>query len=314
MFDELSFVMPKISVIVPNYNHSLYLNQRIDSILTQTYQEYEIIILDDCSNDHSRDIIEQYRNHQKVTHIIYNEQNSGSTFKQWEKGISMATGEFIWIAESDDWCEPNLLQVLVEGIESDKDCVISYCQSLCINDNNHIMWVSQHDKLSEIIGGSDYIKRFLVKNNSIFNASMVLWKKELFPTISKDFVQYKFCGDWLFWSELAKLGKVHVSGKVLNYFRKHKSDVSGNATKSGLAILESIQVLKTMLLHNLINVQDFNTGIKRVFLDYWTQKGSLKSGLEKEIVKNFKTHLSSSTKYNRLVISSFWRQIKGKIN
>ena len=51
---------PKVSVIVPNYNHASYLPQRLDSILTQTYQDFELIILDDCSSDHSRKIIEKY--------------------------------------------------------------------------------------------------------------------------------------------------------------------------------------------------------------------------------------------------------------
>lgn len=75
--------MIKVSVIVPNYNHHKFLNARLDSILKQTYQNFEIIILDDCSTDENRDIIELYRNHPKVSHIIHNTKNSGSTFIQW---------------------------------------------------------------------------------------------------------------------------------------------------------------------------------------------------------------------------------------
>src|ERR1700742_1367615 len=107
--------MAKVSVIVPNYNHSRYLNQRIDSVLSQTYQDFELIILDDCSTDDSRKIIKQYQEHPKVSHIVFNETNSGTTFKQWKKGIELAKGKYIWIAESDDWCEPNLLETLVGG-------------------------------------------------------------------------------------------------------------------------------------------------------------------------------------------------------
>ncbi|ENV48656.1 hypothetical protein P255_00165 [Acinetobacter brisouii CIP 110357] len=75
--------MIKVSVIIPNYNHHKFLHARLDSILKQTYQNFEIIILDDCSTDESRDIIELYRNHPKVSHIIYNTKNSGSSFIQW---------------------------------------------------------------------------------------------------------------------------------------------------------------------------------------------------------------------------------------
>ena len=90
-----------VSVIIPNYCHARFLNQRIDSVLNQTYSDYEVIILDDCSTDNSREIIESYRNHPKISHIVYNEKNSGSTFIQWEKGFELARGEYIWIAESD---------------------------------------------------------------------------------------------------------------------------------------------------------------------------------------------------------------------
>ena len=71
---------PKVSVIVPNYNYSRYLEQRMDSILGQTYDEMEIIILDDCSTDDSRKIIEKYCGNPKVTVIIYYNECFGSTF------------------------------------------------------------------------------------------------------------------------------------------------------------------------------------------------------------------------------------------
>src|SRR5690348_1753899 len=105
--------MPKVSVIIPNYNHAQYLNQRIDSVLKQTYSDFEVIILDDYSIDNSRDIIEQYRTNKKVSAIIYNEINSGNPFQQWDKGIQLAQGEYIWFAESDDWCELNLLETVM---------------------------------------------------------------------------------------------------------------------------------------------------------------------------------------------------------
>ena len=81
---------PFFSVIIPNYNHSAYLDERIQSILNQSFQDFEIIILDDCSTDNSIEIIEKYRNEPKVSHIILNSQNSGSTFIQWNKGFEYA--------------------------------------------------------------------------------------------------------------------------------------------------------------------------------------------------------------------------------
>ena len=110
--------MYKVSVIIPNYCYAAYLEQRIDSVLSQTYQDFEVIILDDNSPDDglSRMAFEKYRENPHVSHIVYNDENSGSTFKQWDKGISLAEGEYIWIAESDDYCSPLLLESLMKDI------------------------------------------------------------------------------------------------------------------------------------------------------------------------------------------------------
>ena len=62
--------MIQISVIIPNYNHAVFLKERIESVLNQTYTNFELIILDDCSTDNSRDIIEFYRQHHKNTIAI----------------------------------------------------------------------------------------------------------------------------------------------------------------------------------------------------------------------------------------------------
>ena len=76
-----------VSVIIPNYNHAKYLEERIDSVLNQSYKDFEVIVLDDYSTDNSKEVINKYAGHPKVSHIILNEENSGSTFKQWHKGF-----------------------------------------------------------------------------------------------------------------------------------------------------------------------------------------------------------------------------------
>ena len=95
--------MPLVTVIIPNYNHAKYLRQRIDTVLNQTYTSFEVIILDDCSTDNSKDIILSYKDNPHISNIVLNSENSGSTFKQWNKGFELAKGDYIWIAESDDY-------------------------------------------------------------------------------------------------------------------------------------------------------------------------------------------------------------------
>ena len=102
-----------VSIIVPNYNHALYLRERLDSIFSQTFQDFEVILLDDNSSDSSIEVLKEYAAHPKVSHFIVNATNSGSPFIQWEKGLSLSKGKYIWIAESDDSCEITFLEKLL---------------------------------------------------------------------------------------------------------------------------------------------------------------------------------------------------------
>ncbi|MCB9283028.1 MAG: glycosyltransferase family 2 protein [Lewinellaceae bacterium] len=241
---------PVVSVIVPNYNHSKFLQKRLDSILNQTYQDFEVIILDDCSQDNSTEIIESYREHPNVITIEYNAINSGSPFKQWAKGISLSKGEYIWIAESDDWCEPSFLDTLVSPMLKDPKIKISYCQSICLDQNNKIKWVSNHEFLEQVIEGEEFVRQFMLKGNSIFNASMAVFRKTALP-LKDHYIHYQFCGDWFFWIEVALKGDVLISGKVLNYFRKHSQDISSKARVKGLYYLESTDII----LHTLQKIK-----------------------------------------------------------
>ncbi|MEG1485647.1 MAG: glycosyltransferase family 2 protein, partial [Bacteroidales bacterium] len=118
-----------VSIIIPSYNHALYLQERIESILNQSFQNFEMIILDDKSPDDSHKIIKKYENHPKVSHCIINKKNSGSTFSQWNKGLELAKGELIWIAESDDIADHEFLATLVPQFEKNPQLVLAYSQS-----------------------------------------------------------------------------------------------------------------------------------------------------------------------------------------
>jgi glycosyltransferase involved in cell wall biosynthesis len=298
--------MVDVSVIIPNYNHAEYLTQRIDSVLNQTYQNFEIIILDDCSTDRSKEVIAAYSGHPKISHIVLNEKNSGGPFYQWEKGILLASGKYIWIAESDDWCEPSLLEELVIGMEKDNECVLSYCQLACIKGDNEISWRSQHHSLYEMVDSDKFINEYLAVKVSIYNASMALFKRDKFEKISREFIHYKFCGDWFFWIQIARQGKVHISGKVLNYFRKHDKDVSGNAYKSGLNIIEELRVTNWMYLEKLISDKIYNKAFKKQFKAYWKVRKTIDPENSRLIAPVLAKPLSSSVKTFKFLPSAIW--------
>ena len=131
-YKKMNSSSPKISIIVPNYNYAYFLDKRIESILKQTYTDYEIILLDDASSDDSVKVLEKYKNNPHVSQIVVNEQNTGSPFKQWMKGILLAKGEWIWIAEADDLCEPTFLETCMHYIKTESNIAICNTGSVCI--------------------------------------------------------------------------------------------------------------------------------------------------------------------------------------
>ncbi len=231
--------IPTVSVIVPNYNHGRFLKQRIDSVLDQTFQDFELIILDDKSTDNSRDIIETYASNNKITHIEYNEINSGNTFKQWKKGLQIARGKFIWIAESDDYADSQLLTTLMQPFNKHSDLIVSYCQSIIIDDtNNYLMQLDWADSLNADKWKHDYLEdsmrelnQYLSFKNTIPNASAVIFKKPDDANILNDSFDFKMAGDWVFWRKLLNSnGKIAFFAKPYNYFRLHEQSTRA-ATK-----------------------------------------------------------------------------------
>src|ERR1700735_1956185 len=124
--------MPQVSVIVPNYNHARFLQKRIESVLRQTFQDFDLILLDDSSTDDSRSILSSYARDPRVT-IEFNEANSGSTFRQWNKGVRLARGKYVWIAESDDYADERFLERLTAVLEGDAKIAFAYCRSWSVS-------------------------------------------------------------------------------------------------------------------------------------------------------------------------------------
>ena len=142
IFDLLSFLdygLERISVVVPNYNYRKYLPERLSSIIKQNYPIYEIIFLDDDSFDGSVNIAQKILNSQPIDFkIIVNDINSGSVFNQWKKGVDIARGEKVWIAEADDCCSLNFLDTVIRGFKN-PGVVLSYCESKQIDENGRLL-------------------------------------------------------------------------------------------------------------------------------------------------------------------------------
>jgi glycosyltransferase involved in cell wall biosynthesis len=224
--------MPRVSVIIPNYNHAPFLNWRIDTVLDQTFRDLEILILDDASTDGSQAVIDQYRDRPRVR-IEHNEKNSGSVFRQWEKGILATDSEYVWIAESDDWTDPRFLATLIPLLESKPKIGAAYTQSwladLQFKITGHAScWTDDIDaarwRSNFIAAGRTEIARFLTVKNTIPNASAVLMRRSVLQQVLPIDTSFRLCGDWLHWIRMLAVSDVAFVAEPLNFWRQRSSN------------------------------------------------------------------------------------------
>ncbi len=231
----------KVSVILPNYNYEKYLKLRINSILNQTYPVYEIIFLDDASTDNSIKCAEGHLEEGLNMRLIKNEINSGSVFMQWVKGLGLASGDYIWIAEADDLCGNTFLEELMASFEKDKEVVLAYCQSRQIDETGNVLnenYFEYTNDISKEKWRKDYIREgteeiadTLAVKNTIPNVSAVIFKKPDISSIPDEIYDFKVAGDWYFYIWLLKQGKISYIQKPLNSHRRHDRGVTKSENK-----------------------------------------------------------------------------------
>lgn len=249
-----------VSIIVPCYNHAAYLEERIESILNQSYKNFEIVILDDCSTDHTAEILSKYEQHPKVSHCLLNKQNSGSTFHQWNKGIALAKGELIWIAESDDVADEKFLEIMVQQFQRNSNLNLAYSQSHRMNAKGEITgsWKTHTDHLdaqqfeqSFTMLGLEFVKRYFQEKNIIPNASAVIFKKSIFNDVGAANPELKYIGDWDVWYRILSKGELYFHHQCLNYFRYHDTSVIAKAFKDNERPIE-LEMQVTLFFKNLL--------------------------------------------------------------
>lgn len=270
--------MHKVSIVIPNYNYENYLEERINSILNQTFQDFEIIFLDDSSTDNSVDkFYELIKKRSLDYNVIINDENTGNPFMQWNKGVENATGEYIWIAEADDFCSQDFLERTVEVLEQNKNVGVVYTQSSHVdeksNDLGSIIWSVEWFKTNRweeffINSGRDEIENYLIFQNTIPNASAALFRKDVFLKAGKANEDFKLMGDWITWIKMLRISDVAFIPEILNYFRVHSKSMRAKYEKkrSRKFIVELYRSFK--MLDNMLNL---NKETKKKALNHYAK-------------------------------------------
>jgi len=209
-----------VSIIIPVYNSEQYITECIDSVLNQSYQNFEIIVVDDGSTDDTSSIITQYNN-DKIT--LYHQQNSGSGAAR-NHGVKKASGAWIAFIDADDIWLPDKLH---KQLTNCSDKAWSHTDLYFHGDI-----YPRHTKTTELTSKySGHILEHLLVENSIGTSSVIINKK-VFEELGGFNTDLRALQDWDLWLRVAKKYEICYVNEPLVYYRVHSKSVSRNVRKT----------------------------------------------------------------------------------
>lgn len=312
---------PLISIIVPCYNHEKYLKQRLDSIYGQTYKNYEVILLDDCSDDNSKAILNKYAQmHKDNTRVFFNEKQSGRVFFQWQKGISKAKGQYIWIAESDDYCESNFLEEMIKCFKYDS-VMLAFSKTVFVEEINGKLrkkdFVSSskvfNSKGISVISAADAVYNEFSYYNMIPNASGVVFKniKKLSDEVVEVCSNMNLCSDWVFYLGIICGGSLAYTSKTKDYYRIHNMSTSKKVQKT-IDYYKEREEVSRYIAHNYIVSDDcFEKNYEELIRHYKELHGEEESIDIKKYYNIDKLNLERKKRKPNIAMACFSLQMGG---
>lgn len=209
---------PLVSVIIPTYNRAHLVERAINSVLNQTYQDFEIIVVDDCSNDDTEAVIKRF--HDPRIRYIRHEKNQGGSAAR-NTGIRAAHGEIIAFLDSDDEWMPEKLFEQVRVLREDPNCDAVYTDIYFVHEDGKMI-THRFPK----VNGNIYYE--LLKKNVVGTTSTVLLRRQCFDTVGLFDESLPSCQDWDMWIRISKNYKFRKIDKPLVKYKWHQVQISKN--------------------------------------------------------------------------------------
>ncbi len=219
--------MPRVSILLTCYNHLAYLPLAIQGVLDQTFDDYEILALDDGSTDGSREWLKQHEGGKM--RCIFNEHNIG-TYGTLNVGLREAKGEFVCILNDDDLWGPRKLEAQLEVFEKNPKVGIVHTGGWFIDDDGR-----RHPEAKPMgfafpkTQTGDLLPMLMENNNMITSSVMV--RKEAFDRCGEFDPSFYGCGDWHMWLRIAIFYHIGYADEPLTFYRVHGSNAAWNEKK-----------------------------------------------------------------------------------
>lgn len=235
--------MPRVSILLPNYNYARYLKERLRSILGQTMADFELIYLDDASQDESNQVAEAFASDPRMRLERFT-QNSGRVYQRWNDGAAMATGEWLWFAGADDSAHPCFLERLLDKAETHPTAAMIYCRQITIDSAGRILGTT-YNNIASVTGhlAQDYFASgpaeafLLTAGNYVASASSLLLRRDAFEAAGGFDARLWLAADWDLYLTLLRSHDIAYTAEPLTFYRSHRVTVT-NSTRSAVKSCE----------------------------------------------------------------------------
>ena len=259
--------MCKISVIIPVYNTSLYLKQCLDSVLGQSFTEFEVICLDDCSTDDSLKILYEYSKSDDRVLVLKNEEKKGPGITR-NRGLETASGEYIYFLDSDDYIVPNALEVMRDKAEEHNADVVLFNAFIDAREvglkSSSLNWNLEKKQFDTIMTGQEAFINIVEKNTWSSSVWRQFWRKSFLQNNKIEFENKTSAEDWIFTTTSLLIAQrvVFIDATLHTYVWHEQSlTTSHHADKIKNAALNYISMLAFWMSHTF--PQKTNYSIKK---------------------------------------------------
>jgi glycosyltransferase involved in cell wall biosynthesis len=240
---------PLVSVLIPTYNYGRFLDEAIQSVLAQTYSNFELIIVDNNSTDNTTQVVKNYLTDKRVAYYR-NDRNLGLV-ANWNKCVSYAKGEFVKFLMADDKFKPELLNEFV-------DIMRRYPDVALVTSNSEIFGARSKPRISNFIGlqnGKQMIVRCLTKGsgNLIGEPTTVMVRKRDLDRVGAFKSDFTCLVDLNMWLRLLDCGDAYFIAKSLSYFRVHNDQYSAKTNVNNW--IDEYNFYKDVKEHNTYNLE-----------------------------------------------------------
>lgn len=270
--------MGKVSAIITCYQQAQYLIDALDSILNQTYKDWECIVVDNASNDNTQKIIEKYTKSDKRFRFIQLSKNEGVSYAR-NSGFQEANGEFIQFLDGDDYLMPTKFENQVSFLKKNAEIDVCYSTVYHLYEQSKKTSKFKHtplsNPLSDILFNWDYSTGLTI-HNALMRRN--IWKKNELPFPPDYNYRYE---DWIFWVLIAlKKKNFHFLDVDSAYYRIHTTNFVSKPQESLLHYTKAIQYIYKLLPQEIMD-EFYNLNMKRAFEKYAIYK------IEKDIYSSF---------------------------